>query len=257
MLDGLAGERVIRHGRCAHPAGVAYVAALVGGVSVSRALGRGILTSRALACRPLSSCALSSCALARSALGCGVWASRTAVRCLPACCLRIRECSGRGRARDLRRGGIDISFASAIVASISVVSGGRGIGPDVAVGRSAVGSVGARGGGVRAGVGSGGIRASGGVGGVGVSVIGCAGCVGGIGGVAIAVLAAVWVGVLVAVPVGVSVAVGSLGGLPELALGIEVFGLEVFELVFAEIRVMVHDLSSSMYVPDGRVGSSR
>jgi len=148
VLDGLAGERVIRHGCRAHPAGIAgasaavgraFITALVGGVSVSRTLGRGILTSRALARRPLACRPLSSCALTRRALGSSAWASRAAVRCLPARCLRIREGSGGGCARDLRRGGIDISFASAIVASISVVSGGRGIGPDGAGGRGAGG----------------------------------------------------------------------------------------------------------------------
>ena len=52
--------------------------------------------------------------------------------------------------------------------------------------------------------------------------------------------------------------IGGIGGLAEGALGIEVLRLDVLELVIAEIRVMAHGLaSSSMYFPDGRVGSSR
>ena len=52
--------------------------------------------------------------------------------------------------------------------------------------------------------------------------------------------------------------VGRIGGLAEVALGIEVFRLDVLELVIAEVRVMAHDLaSSSMYLLAGSVGSSR
>ena len=52
--------------------------------------------------------------------------------------------------------------------------------------------------------------------------------------------------------------VGGVGGLAEGALGIEVLGLNVLELVVAEVWVMAHGLaSSSMYLPAGRVGSSR
>ena len=52
--------------------------------------------------------------------------------------------------------------------------------------------------------------------------------------------------------------IGGIGGLAEGALGIEVLRFDVLELVVAKIRVMAHGLaSSSMYLPAGRVGSSK
>ena len=222
VLDGLAGERVIRHGRCAHSAGIAVIVAFIGVVAISYALSRGALGRGVLAL-----CARASRALARSVL-----ASGAATRCAPTRGLRIREGSRGSRAGNLRRGGIHLSLASAFIAFASVMSGGCRIDVDVAV--------------CRVGASSGGIRTS------GVDGVGGVGCIGRVRRVGSAEVA-----VLVRVLAVVSVAVGSLGRISELALGIEVFGLEVFELVFAEIRVMLHDLSSSMYVPDGRVGSSR